>query len=68
MMNIIIILTYHLIKDQNIFKQLLWKLEDFNSILYEWYNNESKFDLLKDLWKSKLCIYNLSKDSDEELE
>ena len=57
-----------MIKDQNIFKQLLWKLEDFNSLLYEWYNNESKFDLLKDLWKSKLCIYNLSKDSDEELE
>ena len=58
---------YHIIPDKQNFTELLWKFEDFNSLLYEWYEDESKYDIFKNLWKSGLCIYKLSKNSVSEL-
>ena len=49
------------------FSFLLWKFEDFKSLLYEWYQDESKYDLLIKLWKSNLCISRLRENSELEL-
>ena len=59
---------YHNITNKRQFKFLLMKFEDFDSLLYEWYKDESKYDNLIKIWKSNLCIYKLSKSSEEELE
>ena len=57
-----------IIPNKAIFQALLMKLEDFNPLLYEWYEDTTKYDLLIQLWNSKLCIYDLSKKPDEKLE
>ena len=49
------------------FSFLLWKFEDYNSLLNEWYQDESKYDLLIKLWKSNLCISKLRENSELEL-
>ena len=56
------------INNKRQFKFLLMKFEDFSSILYEWYKDESKYDNLIKIWNSNLNIYLLSKSSDLELE
>ena len=58
---------YNLIYNTEDFKTLLWKLEDYNSLVYEWYEDETKLDIFKKLWKSKICIYDLSKKSNNEI-
>ncbi len=59
---------YRNIQDQFLFKRLLYKFEDFNSILFEWYQDETKYDNLIKLWKSKDCITLYKDYSDEKLE
>ena len=58
---------YHLISDKFNFAPLLLKFEEYNSLLYEWYEDETKFDILLKLWKSDLSMYQLSKDSNPEI-
>ena len=59
---------YHLIHDMFEFKTLLFKLEDYNSLVYEWYEDKTKFDIFMKLWKTKnICIYDLSKKSNNEI-
>ena len=59
---------YYIITDKIQFKNLLLKFEDFNDILFQWYRDESKYDNLIKLWRSKLCLYKLKDISDYELE
>lgn len=59
---------YYIITDKIQFKNLLLKFEDFNDILFDWYRDESKYDNLIKLWRSKLCLYKLKDISDYELE
>lgn len=59
---------YRNIHDEFIFKRLLYKFEDFNSILFEWYQDETKYDNLIKLWKSTDCITLYKDYSDEKLE
>ena len=59
---------YRNIQDQFLFKRLLYKFEDFNSILFEWYQDETKYENLIKLWKSKDCITLYKDYSDEKLE
>ena len=59
---------YRNIKDKIEFKNLLLKFEDYNSLLYEWYRDESKYDNLIKLWKNQLCVCELNKSNDEKLE
>ena len=49
------------------FKFLLMKFEDYNIILYEWYEDESKYENIIKLWNSKLCLCKLKENSDDEL-
>ena len=58
---------YRNIKDKIEFKNLLLKFEDFNSLIYEWYRDESKYDNLIKLWNSKLSVCQLNKSEDDEL-
>ena len=58
---------YNNIQDKVEFKNLLLKFEDFNSLLYEWYTDESKYDNLIKLWNSKLSVCELNKSNDDEL-
>ena len=57
---------YHNITNERIFKYLLLKLENFYPLLYEWYKDETKYNILIKLWRSNLNIYNLSKNPDLE--
>lgn len=57
---------YYNIRCMN-FRFLLWKFEDFNSLLYEWYRDESKYDLLIKLWKKNICISKLKENSELDL-
>ena len=59
---------YRNIQDEFQFKRLLYKFEDFNSILFEWYQDETKYDNLIKLWKNKDCITLYKEYSDEKLE
>ena len=59
---------YRNIHDEFQFKRLLYKFEDFNSILFEWYQDETKYDNLIKLWKSTDCITLYKDYSDEKLE
>lgn len=59
---------YDIITDKRQFEKLLFKFEDFNQFLFEWYRDESKYNNLIKLWRSKLCIYKLKDISDYELE
>lgn len=59
---------FHNINNKRQFKFLLMKFEDFDSLLYEWYKDESKYDNLIKIWKSNLNIYQLSKCSELEFE
>ena len=58
---------YNNIQDKIEFKNLLLKFEDFNSLLYEWYTDESKYDNLIKLWNSKLSVCELNKSNEDEL-
>ena len=58
---------FNLIHNTNDFKTLLWKLEDYNSLVYEWYEDETKLDIFKKLWKSNLGIYKLSQKPNNEI-
>ena len=58
---------YHLIDNMHNFKTLLWKLEDHNSLVYEWYDDSTKLDIFVKLWKANICIYDLSKKSNNEI-
>ena len=57
-----------IIPNKAIFQALLMKLEYFNPLLYEWYEDTEKYDLLIKLWNSKLYNNDLSTISDEKLE
>ena len=50
------------------FDYLLLYLEDFQSILLEWYEDESKHSIIQKLWLKRYCIYKLKDKSDQELE
>ena len=41
------------------FESLLYYLEDFQSILLEWYEDESKHNIIQKLWLKRYCIYKL---------
>ena len=49
------------------FKFLLMRFEDYFSILFEWYQDESKYNNIVKLWNSKLCIYKLKDNSNTEI-
>ena len=59
---------YHNIPNSSEFRDLLYKFEDFNSFLFEWYKDEAKYDNLIKLWKSRDFISKYSEYSDEKLE
>ena len=59
---------YNNIQDKTKFKYLLMKFEDFNYLLFEWYENESKYENLIKLWNSNYCVCVLAKSEDEEIE
>ena len=46
----------------NKFYYLLVKLEDFQSIFVEWYQDESKYPVIKELWKKNYSISKLRED------
>ena len=50
------------------FNYLLLYLEDFQSILLEWYEDESKHSIIQKLWLKGYCIYKLKDKSYQELE
>ena len=50
------------------YELLLRKIEDFQSIICEWYKDESKHPLIKGLWEKKLCIGLLKNKTYEELD
>ena len=50
------------------FESLLYYLEDFQSILLEWYEDESKHNIIQKLWLKRYCIYKLKDKNDQELE
>lgn len=56
------------INQQYYYELLLRKLEDFQSIICEWYEDESKHPLIKGLWEKKLCIGLLKNKTYEELD
>ena len=43
------------------------RFEDYNSLLFEWYKDESKYDNIVKLWNSKLCISKLKDESDAQI-
>jgi hypothetical protein len=43
------------------------RFEDYNSLLFEWYKDESKYDNIVKLWNSKLCISKLNDESDAQI-
>ena len=43
------------------------RFEDYSTLLYEWYKDESKYDNIVKLWNSKLCIYKLNEESDYQI-
>ena len=49
------------------FNYLLMRFEDYNSLLFEWYKDESKYDNIVKLWNSKLCISKLNDESDAQI-
>ena len=49
------------------FNYLLMRFEDYNSLLFEWYKDESKYDNIVKLWNSKLCISKLKDESDAQI-
>ena len=49
------------------FNYLLLRFEDYDSILFEWYKDESKYDNIVKLWNSKLCISKLNDESDAQI-
>ena len=49
------------------FNYLLLRFEDYDSILFEWYKDESKYDNIVKLWNSKLCISKLKDESDAQI-
>ena len=49
------------------FKYLLMRFEDYSTLLYEWYKDESKYDNIVKLWNSKLCISKLKDESDAQI-
>ena len=55
-------------EEEKKFEFLLLKLLDFQSIIWEWYEDESKHQLIKGLWKKKYCIGKLKDKTDEELD
>ena len=59
---------YHNIPNSLEFKFLLYKFEDFSEYLFEWYKDETKYDNLIKLWKSKDCISKYNDYSNEKLE
>lgn len=59
---------YNNIQDKIKFRDLLMKFEDFNYLLFEWYENESKYENLIKLWNSNYCVCVLAKSKDEEIE
>ena len=59
---------YNNIGDRNQFNNLLLKFQDKNTLLYEWYKDESKYSNLIKIWNSNLLIFDLSKESDKQLE
>ena len=56
------------INQQYYYELLLRKIEDFQSIICEWYEDESKHPLIKGLWEKKLCIGLLKNKTYEELD
>jgi len=58
---------YRNIENKIEFKNLLLKFEDFNSLLYEWHRDESKYDNIIKLWKSNFSVCELNKSDDDEL-
>ena len=51
---------YRNIPDQEQFKYLLLKFEDFNEVLYEFYKDEDKYDDLIRVFDSDMCISELT--------
>ena len=56
------------IENEREFKFLLFKMEDFQSIILEWYKDDSKHLYIKRLWGENLCISKLNKKNEYELE
>jgi hypothetical protein len=55
-------------EEEKKFEFLLLKLLDFQTIIWEWYEDESKHQLIKGLWKKKYCIGKLKDKTSEELD
>ena len=57
------------VKDQDKFKKLALKFENFAVLLDEWYKKDKKYHVcLKQLWKNFINIYELNNLDDEQLE
>lgn len=55
------------VKNQENFKKLAIKFENFSILLVEWYKNDKKYHVcLKQLWKNFINLYDLLKDIDDE--
>ena len=55
------------VKNQESFKKLAIKFENFSILLVEWYKKDKKYHVcLKQLWKNFINIYDLLKDIDDE--
>ena len=56
------------IEDKKGFKLLILKFQNFQTILYEWYEDETKHEYLKKLWLLYPTLYKLKDKNEEELE